>query len=206
MRRGSGAQARPGRVENRLGIPRSRNYGTWNSVFVKCSCAAGARAKKTAPNDCPKGAGRRSRLLLITLGRCAARQPFNSRSRDSSRDSRGEDSTCDICMDSHCAVLLLDARWLGSTRCADALSGRSCLTWTSSGVCCKHETMPASIPVNAKGRGGRPPGKEFPVSVQIRLTEAQAASLDAWREVQPEKPSRSEAIRRLLTAALDPKA
>jgi Arc/MetJ-type ribon-helix-helix transcriptional regulator len=44
------------------------------------------------------------------------------------------------------------------------------------------------------------------VSVQIRLTEAQAASLDAWREVQPEKPSRSEAIRRLLTAALDPKA
>ena len=72
--------------------------------------------------------------------------------------------------------------------------------------CCKHETMSAPIPVNAKGRGGRPPGKEFPVSVQLRLTEAQAAILDAWREVQPEKPSRSEAIRRLLTAALDPKA
>lgn len=55
-----------------------------------------------------------------------------------------------------------------------------------------------SIPVNAKKRG-RPPGQEFPVSVQLRLTEAQAAALDAWRAAQPDEPSRSEAIRFAVT-------
>ena len=58
-----------------------------------------------------------------------------------------------------------------------------------------------SIPVNTKKRG-RPPGQEFPVPVQLRLSEAQAATLDEWRQSQPELPSRSEAIRRLVENAI----
>ena len=61
--------------------------------------------------------------------------------------------------------------------------------------------MPKSIPVKTKTRG-RPAGREFPVSVQIRLTDAQAAAIDEWRENQFEHPSRSEAIRQLVAQAL----
>jgi len=43
------------------------------------------------------------------------------------------------------------------------------------------------------------------VTVPVRPAKLLKA-LDAWREAQPEKPSRPEAIRRLLMAALDPKA
>lgn len=58
--------------------------------------------------------------------------------------------------------------------------------------------MLMSIPVNTKKRG-RPPGQEFPVSVQLRLSEKQAAVLDAFREGQEDMPSRSEAIRLILS-------
>jgi hypothetical protein len=58
-----------------------------------------------------------------------------------------------------------------------------------------------SIPVNAK-KAGRPAGRDFPVAVQLRLTEPQAASIDDWRRLQPDLPSRSEAIRRLIEKAL----
>jgi len=59
--------------------------------------------------------------------------------------------------------------------------------------------------VNTK-RSGRPPGREFSETVAIRLRPDQVAALDRWIDAQPKpKPSRSEAIRRLLTATLDPK-
>lgn len=58
--------------------------------------------------------------------------------------------------------------------------------------------MLMSIPVNTKKRG-RPPGQEFPVSVQLRLSEKQAAVLDAFRNEQDDLPSRSEAIRHILS-------
>jgi len=42
--------------------------------------------------------------------------------------------------------------------------------------------------------------------VGVRLLPPALAALDAWIAAQPDpKPSRPEAIRRLLTAALDPK-
>ena len=41
----------------------------------------------------------------------------------------------------------------------------------------------------------------------VRLPPEYVAILDRWIDAQPDpKPSRPEAIRRLLTAALDPKA
>ena len=61
-----------------------------------------------------------------------------------------------------------------------------------------------SIPVNSK-KAGRPAGREFPVAVQLRLTDLQAASIDDWRRLQPDLPSRSEAIRRLVEEALKAK-
>ena len=52
---------------------------------------------------------------------------------------------------------------------------------------------------------GRPPVNAAPVTV--RIPPAQLAILDSWIAAQPTpKPSRPEAIRRLLTAALDPNA
>jgi Arc/MetJ-type ribon-helix-helix transcriptional regulator len=40
------------------------------------------------------------------------------------------------------------------------------------------------------------------VAVQLRLSHEQADALDAWREAQPDRPSRSEAIRRLVERGL----
>src|SRR5215204_4271787 len=75
-------------------------------VSQRCSGPPTPAQRKTPPNDCPAGAVRGARLLAITLGRCAARDPLNglSRSRDGSHKSRGQGSTCDICMDSHYAI------------------------------------------------------------------------------------------------------
>jgi hypothetical protein len=64
--------------------------------------------------------------------------------------------------------------------------------------------MRESIPVNAK-KAGRPAGRDFPVSVQLRLTEAQANAIDNWRRAETDIPSRSEAIRRLVEEALKAK-
>ena len=62
--------------------------------------------------------------------------------------------------------------------------------------------MSSSIPVNTKKRG-RPPGRDYPVTVAVRLKSEQTVVLDAWREAQPKpKPSRSEAIRRLMELSL----
>lgn len=49
------------------------------------------------------------------------------------------------------------------------------------------------IPVNKKRRG-RPPGADFPVSVQLRLTDEQARAVDAARE----DATRSALIRAVL--------
>jgi hypothetical protein len=54
-------------------------------------------------------------------------------------------------------------------------------------------------------RKGRPATGKDPVTA-IRLSPKMRSAIDQWREAQPDKPSRSEAIRRLLTAALDPNA
>lgn len=55
-------------------------------------------------------------------------------------------------------------------------------------------------------RRGRPPGVTFPVQVQLRLTAAQAAGLDAMRsEEDSGGHHRSEAIRRILDEHLKAK-
>ena len=60
--------------------------------------------------------------------------------------------------------------------------------------------MPKLISATAKRRG-RPPGEKFPVVVQVRLSNDQAAEFDAWRERQFRHPTRSEAIRQLVVEA-----
>ena len=50
--------------------------------------------------------------------------------------------------------------------------------------------------LSAPKRRGRPPTGEG-VQIQVRLGAMQLAELDAWREAQPDKPSRPEALRRL---------
>jgi metal-responsive CopG/Arc/MetJ family transcriptional regulator len=47
-----------------------------------------------------------------------------------------------------------------------------------------------------------PPGEKFPVIVQVRLSEEQAAEFDAWRERQFRHPTRSEAMRQLVANAV----
>ena len=43
------------------------------------------------------------------------------------------------------------------------------------------------------------------MSVQLRLTDAQASAIDNWRRTETDIPSRSEAIRRLVEEALKAK-
>ena len=57
-----------------------------------------------------------------------------------------------------------------------------------------------SIEVVQKRRGRPATGKD-PVSA-IRLSVELRSEIDAWAETQPDKPSRSEAIRRLVEEAL----
>jgi hypothetical protein len=65
--------------------------------------------------------------------------------------------------------------------------------------------MKKSITVNKKSRG-RPKkiGGVFPVSA-VRLPPDLASSIDSWAARQPDKPSRSEAIRRLVELGLKTK-
>jgi hypothetical protein len=57
-----------------------------------------------------------------------------------------------------------------------------------------------------KKRGPKPTGGRK-LGIMVRLEPKYLTVLDAWILAQPDpKPSRPEAIRRLLTAALDPKA
>jgi metal-responsive CopG/Arc/MetJ family transcriptional regulator len=56
-----------------------------------------------------------------------------------------------------------------------------------------------------KKKRGRPATGRDPVSA-IRLSLALKASIDSWAKEQPDKPSRSEAIRRLVEFALATKS
>ncbi len=61
--------------------------------------------------------------------------------------------------------------------------------------------MLGSILADEKKRG-RPPGRAYPTTYPVRLTAEQVTAIDAWRAAQPDKPSRSEAIRRLVERGL----
>jgi hypothetical protein len=52
-----------------------------------------------------------------------------------------------------------------------------------------------------KGRPGRPATGQDPVTA-IRLSGELKALIDKWRNTQPDKPPRSEAIRRLVLLGL----
>jgi hypothetical protein len=66
--------------------------------------------------------------------------------------------------------------------------------------------MSGSIGDIPKRRGPKPSGGRK-LGIMVRLPPEHVAILDRWIAAQPDpKPSRPEAIRRLLTAALDPKA
>jgi hypothetical protein len=49
---------------------------------------------------------------------------------------------------------------------------------------------------------GRPPGKIHDRPFQMRASEDFLKSVDKWRAKQPDKPSRAEAIRRLVELGL----
>jgi len=61
--------------------------------------------------------------------------------------------------------------------------------------------MPKSIHVLRKKRRGRPPTGQDPVTA-VRLSPALKSQIEDWAKKQPDSPSRSEAIRRLVQVAL----
>jgi len=58
----------------------------------------------------------------------------------------------------------------------------------------------ASIAGDNKAKRGRP--RVDSERVVVRLPAAQLVHLDAWREAQPDRPGRPEAVRRLVAKAL----
>jgi Arc/MetJ-type ribon-helix-helix transcriptional regulator len=64
--------------------------------------------------------------------------------------------------------------------------------------------MAKSIPVLRKRRG-RPRTGQDPVTA-VRLSPALKSQIEDWAKQQPDNPSRSEAIRRLVKLALAAKA
>lgn len=55
--------------------------------------------------------------------------------------------------------------------------------------------------ISRKRKGPVPTGKGSPILV--RLQPEPLAAVDAWREDQPDKPTRPEAIRRLVEKGLE---
>jgi hypothetical protein len=55
----------------------------------------------------------------------------------------------------------------------------------------------------SKRKPGRPTGRVQNRPFIMRATDDFVGSLDEWRNRQPDKPSRSEALRRLTAAALE---
>lgn len=62
--------------------------------------------------------------------------------------------------------------------------------------------MPVNVLVQQKRPPGRPAGRVHDGMLGLRLPPEQIQAIDGWRESQPDKPSRSEAARRLIFAAL----
>jgi hypothetical protein len=50
---------------------------------------------------------------------------------------------------------------------------------------------------------GRPPGRSYGETIPMRLSPALKAKVEAWAWKQPDRPSRSEALRRLVEQALN---
>jgi Arc/MetJ-type ribon-helix-helix transcriptional regulator len=59
-----------------------------------------------------------------------------------------------------------------------------------------------NVHMKKRGRGRPPTGRNYRETIPVRLTEAAVAAIDGWIERQPEPPSRSEAIRRLIGQGL----
>jgi hypothetical protein len=49
---------------------------------------------------------------------------------------------------------------------------------------------------------GRPPGRRYGETIPMRLSPALKAKVEAWADKQPDAPSRSEALRRLVERGL----
>jgi hypothetical protein len=58
------------------------------------------------------------------------------------------------------------------------------------------------LTVNVSVEQKRPPGRRLGETLPLRLTPELTAEVDTWREAQPDRPSRSEAIRRLVERGL----
>ena len=61
------------------------------------------------------------------------------------------------------------------------------------------------ISVNTKNekkekKRGRPPGKAHAIPFQMRVSDQFIAVVDEWRRKQPDIPSRTEAVRRMVAA------
>jgi hypothetical protein len=50
---------------------------------------------------------------------------------------------------------------------------------------------------------GRPPGRSYGENIPMRLSPALKDKVETWARKQPDKPSRSEALRRLIELALN---
>jgi hypothetical protein len=50
---------------------------------------------------------------------------------------------------------------------------------------------------------GRPAGRNYGETIPMRLSPALKDKVEGWAEKQPDKPSRSEALRRLIELALN---
>ena len=49
---------------------------------------------------------------------------------------------------------------------------------------------------------GRPPGRRYGETIPMRLSPALKDKVEAWADKQPDAPSRSEALRRLVELGL----
>ena len=68
-------------------------------------------------------------------------------------------------------------------------------------ILCKREIMPKQEKSVHKKRG-RPAGRSYGETIPVRLSPALKEKVDAWADTQPDAPSRSEALRRLVELGL----
>jgi len=68
-------------------------------------------------------------------------------------------------------------------------------------ILCTRKIMPKQEKSVHKKRG-RPPGRSYGETIPMRLSSAMKDEVDAWAHKQPDTPSRSEALRRLVEIGL----
>jgi hypothetical protein len=103
-------------------------------------------------------------------------------------------------MSSRIAVVMRSA-WAMGVSVAWVRAGGEVAALSPACILCTRKMMTKQEKSVHKKRG-RPAGRSYSETIPVRLSPALKSKVEAWARRQPDEPSRSEALRRLVETAL----